>query len=160
MKGNDKLIETLNDLLADELTAISQYMVHAELTAQWGYGKLHEAIEKKALDEMRHAEHLIERILFLEGNPVVSNLKQMYIGKTVPEIVEYDGKAEAEAIKAYNAGIGLAGDVGDEGTADMLTDILNDEEGHLDWAEKQQVQIDQIGLGYFLAQQIGDIEEE
>jgi bacterioferritin len=160
MKGNEKLIETLNDLLADELTAISQYMVHAELTAQWGYGSLHEAIERKALDEMKHAEWLIERILFLEGNPIVSNLKQMYIGKTVPEIVEYDGNAEAEAIKAYNDGIALAGDVGDEGTADLLVEILKMEEGHLDWAEKQQVQIDQVGLGYYLAQQIGGEEEE
>jgi bacterioferritin len=160
MKGDDKLIETLNDLLADELTAISQYMVHAELTSLWGYGKLHTSIEGKALDEMRHAEALIERILFLEGTPVVSNLKQMYIGKTVPEIVEFDGKAEAEAIKAYNAGIAQASDAGDESTADLLTDILKDEEGHLDWAEKQQVQIDQVGLSYFLAQQIGGEEEE
>jgi len=160
MKGNEQLIETLNDLLADELTAISQYMVHAELTALWGYGKLHEAIEEKAIDEMKHAEHLIERILFLEGSPVVSNLKQMYIGKTVPEIVEYDGQAEAEAIKAYNAGIALASDVGDEATADILVGILREEEGHLDWAEKQQVQIDQVGLGYYLAQQIGEEPEE
>jgi bacterioferritin len=160
MKGNEQLIETLNDLLADELTAISQYMVHAELTGLWGYGKLHEAIEEKAMDEMKHAEYLIERILFLEGSPIVSNLKQMYIGKTVPEIVEYDGKAEADAIKAYNAGIALAGDVGDESTADLLVSILKDEEGHLDWAEKQQIQMDQVGLGYYLAQQIGEEPEE
>jgi len=159
MKGNEKLIETLNDLLADELTAISQYMVHAELTSQWGYGKLHGSIEKKAIDEMKHAEWLIERILFLEGDPVVSNLKQMYIGKTVPEIVEYDGNAEAGAIQAYNAGIALASEVGDESTADLLVSILKMEEGHLDWAEKQQTQIDQVGLGYFLAQQIGEEEE-
>jgi bacterioferritin len=154
MKGNEKLIEALNDLLADELTAINQYMVHSEMCKHWGYDGLHEDIEKKAVDEMHHAEWHIQRILFLEGKPVVSNLKQIMIGKTVPEIVENDRKAEAEAILAYNKAVALAADLGDESTADQLVSILEEEEGHLDWAEKQQAQIAQMGLENYLAQQI------
>jgi bacterioferritin len=156
MKGDDKLIAVLNDLLADELTAISQYMVHSEMCDNWGYARLHAEIEKKAIDEMRHAEWLIGRILFLEGVPVVSKLKGMKIGRTVQEMVSNDQEAEMGAIKAYNAGIALAGDVGDQSTADLLTTILKMEEGHHDWAKKQRVQIEQMGLQNYLANQAGD----
>ncbi|HUS92907.1 MAG TPA: bacterioferritin, partial [Phycisphaerae bacterium] len=102
MKGNEKLLETLNSLLADELTAISQYMVHSEMCADWGYGKLHEHFEKRAIDEMKHAEKLIGRILFLEGRPVVSKLGKMTIGATVPKQLEGDLGLEMGAVKAYN----------------------------------------------------------
>ncbi|NJC95103.1 MAG: bacterioferritin [Anaerolineales bacterium] len=158
MKGDDKLIKVLNDLLADELTAISQYMVHSEMCDNWGYGKLHKDIEKKAIDEMHHAEWLIGRILFLEGMPIVSKLNQMKIGKTVQEMVSNDQEAELGAIKAYNAGIALAGEVGDESTGDLLTTILKMEEGHHDWAKKQRTQIEQMGLENYLSNQAGEGE--
>ncbi len=154
MKGNEKLIATLNDLLADELTAISQYMVHSEMCNNWGYSKLHEAIEKQAIDEMHHAEWLIQRILFLEGTPIVNKLKDMKIGKSVPDFIYNDQEAEQEAIKAYNKGIALAREVGDESTAELLTKILKMEEYHVDWAETQRVQIEQMGLESYLSNQV------
>lgn len=153
MKGNKKLISSLNDLLADELTAISQYMVHSEMCENWGYGKLHEAIEKQAKEEMSHAEWLIQRILFLEGMPVVTKLNPMRIGKTVVEMVANDQDAEAEAIKAYNDAVALAHEVNDQSTSDLLIKILKMEEGHIDWAEVQRTQIEQVGLQNYLANQ-------
>ncbi|GJQ21056.1 MAG: bacterioferritin [Bacteroidia bacterium] len=153
MKGNDKLISTLNELLADELTAISQYMVHSEMCASWGYGTLHEAIEKQAKDEMHHAEWLIQRILFLEGTPIVSKLRPMKIGASVQEMVTNDQDAEQEAIRAYNKAITLAHEVQDQATADLLTKILKMEEEHVDWAEIQRTQIEQMGLANYLANQ-------
>ncbi len=153
MKGNDKLITTLNELLADELTAISQYMVHSEMCANWGYEKLHTAIEKQAMDEMHHAEWLIQRILFLEGIPVVSNLRPMKIGASVFEMVTNDQEAESDAVKSYNKGIALAHEVYDQSTADLLIKILKMEEGHVDWAEVQRAQIEQMGLQQYLSNQ-------
>ena len=153
MKGNEKLISVLNQLLADELTAISQYMVHAELCANWGYQKLHEAVEKQARDEMHHAEWLIQRIIFLEGMPVVSKLNPMQLGQTVPEIIGNDQEAEVGAVRAYNAGIRLAHEVDDQATTDLLTTILKMEEGHVNWAEEQRAQIEQMGLENYLARQ-------
>ena len=153
MKGNDKLIAVLNDLLADELTAISQYMVHSEMCANWGYEKLHKAIEKQAIDEMHHAEWHIQRILFLEGTPVVSKLRPMKIGQSVLEIVSNDQEAEADAIKAYNKAIALAHEVHDQSTVDLLIKILKMEEGHVDWAEMQRAQIEQMGLQQYLSNQ-------
>jgi bacterioferritin len=156
MKGDEKLVKVLNDLLADELTAISQYMVHSEMCDNWGYEKLHKDIEKKAIDEMKHAEWLIGRILFLEGMPIVSNLNKMNIGKNVQEMVSNDQEAELGAIKAYNAGIALASEVGDEATGDLLVTILKMEEGHHDWAKKQRTQIEQMGLENYLSNQTGE----
>ncbi len=153
MKGNDTLTAVLNDLLSDELSAISQYMVHSEMCSNWGYEKLHKAIEKQAIDEMHHAEWLIQRILFLEGTPVVSQLKPMKIGKSVQEMVTNDEEAEAGAIRAYNDAIALAHEVNDQSTADLLTKILKMEEGHVDWAEIQRSQIDQMGLAQYLSNQ-------
>ena len=158
MKGNDRIISTLNELLAEELTAISQYMVHSEMCDNWGYAKLHEAIEKQAMDEMHHAEWLISRILFLEGLPVVSKLNEMKIGKTVLEMFTNDENAELSAIRAYNAGIQLAGEVSDQSTGDLLMTILKMEEGHHDWAKKQRTQIQQMGLENYLATQAGGEE--
>jgi bacterioferritin len=153
MKGNEKVIETLNDLLADELTAINQYMVHSEMCADWRYEKLHEADEARAIQEMKHAEALIGRILFLEGMPVVSQLKQIHIGGNVQQQHENDVKAEQEAIGAYNRGIRQAVDAGDNGTRELLESILKDEEQHLDWLEAQLEQIDQMGLQNYLVEQ-------
>jgi bacterioferritin len=153
MKGNDKLIAVLNELLSDELTAISQYMVHAEMCDNWGYPRLHKAIEKQAIDEMHHAEWLIGRIIFLEGSPVVSKLSPMKIGATVPEIISNDEQAELGAVRAYNAGIRLGHDVDDQSTVDLLTEILKMEEGHVDWAEAQRDQIRMMGLENYLSVQ-------
>ncbi len=151
MKGNDKLIEALNSLLSDELTAINQYIVHAEMSANWGYGKLHEHFEKRAIDEMKHAEKLIGRILFLEGIPIVSALRKITIGADVPEQLTSDHPAEKDAIKAYNDAVKLAGDVGDFATRDVLEHILNDEDRHIDDIEALQDQIDQMTLQVFLS---------
>ena len=159
MKGNDKLIAVLNELLADELTAISQYMVHSEMCDNWGYEKLHKAIEKKAIDEMHHAEWLIQRILFLEGTPVVTKLNPMKIGKSVQEMVGNDEEAEAGAIRAYNKAIKLSHEVDDQSSADLLTKILKMEEGHVDWAEVQREQIAQMGLQSYLSTQTGAAKE-
>ncbi len=159
MKGHDKLLDVLNQLLSDELTAISQYMVHSEMCESWGYGKLHNAIERQAKDEMHHAEWLIQRILFLEGSPVVSKLKAIRIGKNAEEIIGTDQTAEEEAVAAYNSAIGLSGELNDQATADLLTTILKMEEGHFDWAEKQRVQIRQMGVQNYLVNQVsGDSE--
>jgi bacterioferritin len=153
MKGNDKVIALLNDFLADELTAISQYMVHSEMCANWGYQKLHEHTEKRAIDEMKHAEKLIGRILFLEGQPVVSQLKKISIGSGVEAQLKHDLDAEAEAIQAYNDGIRLCFELGDSGSRELIEDNLEDEEEHLDWLEAQLDQIRQMGLpNYLLAQ--------
>jgi bacterioferritin len=153
MKGNDKLVAVLNQLLADELTAISQYMVHSEMCDNWGYEKLHKAIEGQAHDEMHHAEWLISRIIFLEGMPTVSKLNPMTIGKTVLDMVSADQKDEQGAIQSYNSAIALAREVSDQATADLLLTILKMEEGHEDWGEIQRSQIEQMGLENYLANQ-------
>ncbi|MEW6747525.1 MAG: bacterioferritin [Planctomycetota bacterium] len=154
MKGNDRVLETLNELLSDELTAINQYMVHSEMCANWGYERLHHQVEKRAIDEMKHAEKLIARILFLEGRPIVSKLGSIHIGADVPEQLEQDRKAEAGAITAYNTSIALAVEVGDNGTRELLEAILKDEEDHIDLIEAQLDQIRQMGLSTYLAQQL------
>src|SRR5512139_1082349 len=130
MKGNEKIIAQLNFFLADELTAISQYMVHSEMCANWGYKNLHEANEKRAIDEMKHAEKLIGRIIFLEGLPVVSQLNPLHIGATVQDQLDHDHEAEAGAIKWYNDSVKLALAESDAGTRELMEDILEDEEDH------------------------------
>jgi bacterioferritin len=155
MKGNKKLIETLNSLLADELTAINQYMVHSEMCANWGYEKLHKQFEKRAIEEMKHAEKLIGRILFLEGMPTVSVLRKMSIGTQVPEQLGSDHALEMGAVKAYNDAIRLAGDVGDFATREILEHILQDEDRHIDDIEALQDQIGHMTLPIFLTTQVG-----
>jgi bacterioferritin len=153
MKGNDKIIALLNQFLADELTAISQYMVHSEMCANWDYAKLHAAIEKRAKDEMKHAEKLIARTIFLEGKPIVSQLNKINIGANVEEQLKNDRAAEDGAIKAYNDGIRLCLELGDNGTRELIDANLKDEETHIDWLEAQLDQIGQMGLqNYLLAQ--------
>jgi bacterioferritin len=155
MKGNKKLIEQLNARLAEELTAINQYMVHSEMCDNWGYGKLHKQIEKRSIDEMKHAEKLITRILYLEGIPIVSELNKVHIGAEVPKMHENDRSAEEMAIKNYNESIRLAAEVGDNGTRDLLTAILKEEEEHIDTLEAQLDQIKQIGVQNYLTEQLG-----
>jgi bacterioferritin len=154
MKGNDKIIAKLNFLLADELTAISQYMVQAEMCANWGYKELAEVIEKRAIGEMKHAEKHVARIIFLEGQPLVSELNKVHIGETVEAFHKNDWESEDGAIQAYNDAIKLAVEVGDNGTREMLEGILKDEEDHIDWIEAQLDQIKQMGIQVYLSEQI------
>jgi bacterioferritin len=154
MKGNEKLISTINALLADELTAINQYMVHSEMCDDWGYEKLHKHFEKRAIDEMKHAEKLIGRILFLEGTPTVTVLNKIMIGSDVSKQLLNDYAAEEGAIKAYNEAIILAGEVKDFVTRDMLQQILNDEDTHIDAIEELQSQIEQMTMQVFLTTQV------
>jgi bacterioferritin len=155
MKGNAKLIGVLNSLLADELTAINQYMVHSEINANWGYGKLHKTIEKRAVTEMKHAEKLIGRIIFLEGTPIVSELKKINIGADIPKQLTNDHAAEAGAVASYNAAIVLAGEVKDYATREILETILKDEDAHIDEIEELQDQVGQMTLPIFLTTQVG-----
>jgi bacterioferritin len=154
MKGNEKIIEHLNARLAEELTAINQYMVHAEMCDNWGYKQLAEVIEKRAIDEMKHAEKLIARILFLDGRPIVSNLNQISIGAEVPNMHNNDHEAELGAVQLYNESIRQAMELGDNNTRALLESILKDEEDHIDWIEAQLDEIKQIGVQTYLAQQI------
>jgi bacterioferritin len=154
MKGNDRIIEMLNARLADELTAINQYIVHSEMCANWGYEKLHETVEKRAILEMKHAEKIIARILFLEGVPVVSVLNPMHIGATVEKQLRNDWAAEKEAIELYSEGIRLSMEVGDFGTRDLIESNLVDEEEHIDWIEAQLDQIEQMGIQTYLSEQV------
>lgn len=155
MKGDAKVIETLNARLGEELTAISQYTVHAEMLENWHFGKLYEPVWKRALTEMKHAEKLIERIIFLEGRPIVSKLNPLHIGAAVPEMHKNDLTAEHDAVRSYNESIKIAVDAGDNGSKELLEGILGDEEEHVDWLEAQLDQIAQTGLENYLAAQIG-----
>jgi len=158
MKGNAEVIKELNSLLAEELTAINQYILHAEMEENWGYGKLHDVSQKRAIDEMKHAEKLIARILFLEGNPIVSNLGKITIGSDVPVQIQNDISLEYGAAKHYNKVIQLCASKGDSGTKELLQDILEDEEAHIDVLEAYGDQIKQMGLAMFLGTQLGKSE--
>jgi bacterioferritin len=154
MKGSAKVIEVLNSLLADELTAVNQYMVHSEMCENWGYDKLGAVIQKRAVEEMKHAEKLIARILFLEGTPIVNNLNKMSIGADVPKMFTSDHGLEADAIKNYNAAVALCGDAKDFATREILESILNDEDRHIDGIEEVQDEIGQMGIQVFLSTQL------
>jgi bacterioferritin len=154
MKGNDKIIAALNNLLSDELTAINQYMVHSEMCDNWHFEELHKAIEERAITEMKHAEKLIARILFLEGSPTVSNLKKINIGADIPAQFNNDLQAEIAAVKGYNEGIRLAYEIGDNGTRDLFDSILTDEEDHADWLEAQIDQVKMMGLQAYLVEKV------
>jgi bacterioferritin len=154
MKGDPKVLEVLNTNLADELTAVNQYMVHSEMLDNWGYTKLAKTIEKRAIDEMKHAEKLIGRILFLEGIPIVSKLNNIHIGQDVPKMYGADHAAEEVAIKGYNAGIVVCGNAKDFATREILENILKDEDGHIDGIENVQDEIKQMGVQIFLSTQL------
>jgi bacterioferritin len=151
MKGNEEIIKRLNLRLSEELTAINQYMVHAEMLDNWGYEELHKEVEKRAIDEMKHAEKLIGRILFLEGIPIVSNYNKLRIGSNVELMHKNDREAEEDAIKAYNEDIKFAAEIKDNGTKDLLQSILDDEEKHIDRLEEYLDQIEQMGLAVYLS---------
>jgi bacterioferritin len=153
VKGNPDIVEMLNQLLIEELTAINQYMVHSEMCDNWGYTRLHKEIEKIAIDEMKHAEKLIGRIIFLEGIPRVSTLNPLKIGSDVNAIVESDLRGESDAITSYNQAIQKANALLDAGTRELLEDILEDEERHLDFHEAHRDQIMQMGISVFLVNQ-------
>jgi bacterioferritin len=154
MKGDKKIIDILNDVLTAELTAINQYFVHAEMCDNWGYDRLHDAIRKHSIGEMKHAEEVIERILFLEGIPNMQRLGKINIGENVPEQLRVDHDLELDAIKRLNAGIEVCRELDDNNSRHLLEEILEDEEEHIDWIESQLSLIEQVGVQNYLAQQI------
>lgn len=153
MKGQQEVIDKLNELLAEELTAINQYFLHAEMCGDWGYDKLHETLEARSIQEMKHAEKLIERILFLEGRPIVSELNKITIGENVLKQLQNDHEAEKDAIKMYNDAVALTSQLGDNGTKILAESILTEEEEHIDWIEEQLDQIEQMGYERYLNKQ-------
>jgi bacterioferritin len=156
MKGNAKLIEALNDVLTAELTGINQYFIHAKMCQNWGYRRLAEINRKEAISEMKHADEVIERILFLDGMPNMQRLGKVRVGETVPEQLKLDRGLELDAVSRLNKGVALAVEVGDNGTRELLEDILVSEEEHVDWLEAQLELIKQVGEQNYLAQQIRD----
>ena len=154
MRGNDKVIHELNKALQAELTAICQYMIHGEMCQNWGYNKLGSFIKKQAIDEMRHAEGLIERILFLEGTPHLDVLPTPQIGATVKAQIENDLAAELEAVQQYNQSARICVEVGDNGTFALFEKMVTDEEQHADFLEAQVGVIAEIGIQNYLAQQV------
>jgi bacterioferritin len=158
MKGHDQVIALLNDVLTAELTAINQYFIHARMCENWGYQRLWKKIREESIGEMKHADRLVERILYLEGVPNLQRLGKVNVGETVPEQLKLDLAVEAAAIKALNAGIELCRSLGDNGTREMLEQILRGEEEHADWLEAQLTLIRQAGEAHYLAQQIKDHE--
>ena len=154
MKGNAKLIETLNEILTGELTAINQYSVHAKMCANWGYARLAHKIREESMGEMKHADEVIERILFLEGVPNMQRLDKVRVGETVLEQLKLDLKLEEVAVPRLNKAIAQAVDVGDNTTRELLEKILVSEEEHVDWLEAQMHQISEIGYERYLSEQL------
>ncbi len=154
MRGNQEIIELLNEVLTAELTAVNQYFLHAKMMDNWGYRRLAHHTRDESIDEMRHAEQLTERILYLEGVPNLQRLSPLRIGETVPEQFRADLDLEYAAVERLNRGIALARDAGDNGTRDLLERILVSEEEHIDWLETQLDTITQIGTEHDLAQQL------
>jgi bacterioferritin len=155
MQGNQKVIAALNLALKEELTAISQYFLHAEMCENWQYEKLGACIKKHSIDEMKHAEKLIERILFLDGDPTLTELMPLNVGRTVKEQLASDLGLELNAVKMYNEAAAIAQREGDNGSRDLFIALLKDEEGHADWLEAQLHLIGEIGYERYLAQQMG-----
>ena len=158
MKGDATVIDILNDVLTAELTAINQYFVHAEMCENWGYERLLKIISKESIDEMKHAEALIERVLFLEGIPNVQRLGKITIGESVPEILKLDYALELEALPRLNAGIETCRELGDNNSRHLLEEILEDEEKHVDWLEAQLSLLEQVGVQNYLAEQMKHAE--
>jgi bacterioferritin len=159
MKGNAKVLAELNKALGEELTAINQYFLHAEMCENWGYRKLSDFIKKQSIGEMKHAEVLIERILFLDGSPSMMPL-ELKVGGTVKGMLESDLALEVRAVKQYNDAVAVATREGDNGSRDLLVTLLKDEEEHVDFLEAQMHQIKELGYERYLAQQVGEHEEE
>ncbi|MGA2631099.1 MAG: bacterioferritin [Terriglobia bacterium] len=154
MKGKPEVIEILSKMLREELGALNQYMMHAEMQSNWGYKKLHAETKKQSIGEMKHAEKLMERILFLEGTPNLADLPKLNIGKDVKQQLANDLALEKSAVAEYNAAVAGARKAGDNGSADLLDELLHDEEEHVDYFETQLSLIEQLGLENYLAQQM------
>lgn len=154
MKGSDQVVAVLNDVLTAELTAVNQYFLHARMCENWGYERLWKKIRAESMEEMRHADRLIERILYLEGLPNVQKLGKVNVGQTVPEQFRLDLEVEKSAIKALNAGVETCRSLGDNGSRHLLEDILRESEEHANWLEAQLTLIQQAGEGAYLAEQI------
>jgi bacterioferritin len=154
MKGHDQVVTLLNDVLTAELTAVNQYFIHARMCENWGYKRRWKKVREESIGEMRHADRLIERILYLEGVPNLQRLGKVNVGQTVPEQLRLDLEVERTAVSALNAGIEMCRSAGDNGTRDLLEEILKAEEDHIDWIEEQLELIKQVGEGHYLAQQI------
>ena len=153
MKSDERVVQKLDELLSDELTAIMQYVVHAEMCANWGYQRLHQAVESRARQEMHHAEKLIARIIFLEGTPTVSRLNQIHVGADIPTQLQSDLAAEVHTNSMYNEAIHLSDEANDAATRDLLESIVKEEDGHVDWLESQLDQISQLGVPLYLSTQ-------
>ena len=156
MKGNEQVIAFLNEVLKAELTAINQYFLHAEMCENWGYMKLAGVGRKESIEEMHHAEWLMERILYLDGTPTMNELFPLRIGKNVKEQLQNDLQLEYEAVARLNRGIKLCQEAGDNGSRELAVKILTDEEHHVDYLEAQINIIAEIGIENYLAQQLGD----
>jgi bacterioferritin len=159
MKGKPKVVAALNEALAEELSAISQYFIHSEMCENWHYGKLGDYIRKQSIDEMKHAESLIERILFLDGVPKMNAPMHLDIGQTVKEQLEADLKLEVKAVTMYNRFVALSRDEGDNASRELFERLLKDEEAHVDWLEAQLHQIKEIGYEQYLSNQVSEEEE-
>ena len=153
MKGKPEVLEILNSLLREEMTAISQYQLHSEMYKNMGYHELHEAVEKASVEEMKHVEDLAARALFLEGQPIISELEKLHVGHTVPEMLENDRALEQDAINRYNEAVAKVSALGDNGTKKLLDHILLEEEAHLDYFETQLSLIEQLSLPKYLLTQ-------
>jgi bacterioferritin len=159
VKGSPKVIEQLNKALREELTAINQYFLHAEMCENWGYERLSEYIKRQSIGEMKHAEALMERILFLDGSPSMKPL-ELTVGKNVQEMLQSDLDLEVGAVKDYNDAIQIAVAEKDNGSRDLFVQLLKDEEEHVDWLEAQIHQIKELGYERYLTMQMGENEEE
>jgi bacterioferritin len=159
MKGSPEVLEQLNQALREELTAINQYFLHAEMCENWGYDRLSDYIRKQSIGEMKHAESLMERILFLEGIPNMKPL-ELTVGKTVKDMIESDLDLELAAVKMYNEAIRVAIEHKDNGSRDLFQILLDDEEDHVDWLEAQTHQIKELGYERYLTMQMGEFEEK
>ena len=158
MKGDPRIIDMLNEVLTGELTAVNQYFLHARMCQHWGYEYLGKKIYKESIDEMKHADRLIQRVLFLDGLPNLQRLNKLAIGTTVIEILESDLALELGTVPRLNKGIQLSRDLGDNGSEELLTRILVDSEAHVDWLESQLELVKQVGAAHYLAQQIREEE--
>ena len=156
MRGHERIVSALNDILTAELTAINQYFIHARMCENWGYERLWKKVREESIGEMKHADTLIERILYLEGVPNLQKLGKVNVGQTVPEQLRLDLEVETAAIKALNDGIELCRSLGDNGSRELLEGILEAEEDHANWIETQLTLIGQIGEAHYLAQQVRD----
>lgn len=156
MKGNDEVVQVLNDVLCAELTGINQYFIHAMMCANWHYKRLADHVRKESIEEMQHAQQIIERILYLEGRPNLQKYMKINVGATVPEQFQFDLQLERDAVARLNAGIELSRTHGDHGSRALLEKLLVDEEEHVDWLEAQLHQLQEIGLPNYLAQQIDE----